>query len=171
MKIVKGIYKGKKLIYQQNGTRPTKQRVLEAMFNVLQEDIQEATVLDACCGTGAFGLEALSRGAKYVCFIDTQISLLKKNTKDIFKNFSIIKSSIENYIAREKKKFDIIFFDPPWDNEPLYQTVIEEIILNDRLINPGGYFFCEHPKELILNFKWKKRYSYGKTQISLYRKD
>jgi 16S rRNA (guanine966-N2)-methyltransferase len=127
MRIISGDYKGKKIFFPSNPkTRPLKDFVKENLFNVINHSskfnikIKGAEILDLYSGSGSFGLECISRGAKKVTFIEEDketFKILKKNINlfDIKKNFNLINNSIEEGLMRlNNKKFDIIFFDPPF---------------------------------------------------------
>ena len=100
-------------------TRPTSDRVKEALFSIIQFDIPNAKVLDLFAGTGQLGIEALSRDAKYAVFIDEldqACKLISDNLKKTkLENYArVIRSDYEIYLKNCKEKFDIIFLDPPY---------------------------------------------------------
>ena len=121
MQIIAGIHKGRKLFTPTDkGVRPTASKMREAVFNILtnMNAIEDAKVVDLCCGTGALGIEAISRGAKLVVFIDgsnqhlqlarANIEQIKENDKAIF-----LRANAEN-LPKANQKFDLIFLDPPY---------------------------------------------------------
>jgi len=121
MRIIAGKYRGKNLITPKTaGIRPTEDRVREAVFSILYSllgTLTEKSVLDVFAGTGAFGLEALSRGAKNVCFIDKDVSTLSKNTALFEKEKHILqtlRADISN-LPCAPSSFDIVFSDAPYD--------------------------------------------------------
>ena len=121
MRIISGKYRGKKLIAPKSiNIRPTEDRVREAVFSILYSllgPLEEKSVLDVFAGTGAFGLESLSRGARNVCFIDKDIETLSKNTALFEKekdNMKILHADISN-LPYTSNSFDIVFSDAPYD--------------------------------------------------------
>lgn len=120
MRIVSGKYRGKKLFSPDEGSviRPTTDRVKEAVFNILFDGINENTVFaDVFCGSGALGIEALSRGVKKVYFIDNgaeSAKLLKKNLTGIQGNYEIIQKDYKSALASLPEPADVIYCDPPY---------------------------------------------------------
>lgn len=121
MRIIAGKYRSKQLICPKNtNIRPTEDRVREAVFSILYSmlgSLAQKSVLDVFAGTGAFGFEALSRGAKNICFIDKDITTLNKNAALFEKEknaFKILRADIAN-LPYASAAFDIIFSDAPYD--------------------------------------------------------
>ena len=120
MRIIAGTHRGKKLIeYYAPTTRPTTDRVKENIFNLLSNyvNFKGLRVLDLFAGTGAYGIECLSRGAGYVSFNDNDqsaINVIKKNIGQIWQNYSISK---KDYLSAINSKYDLIFLDPPYDSD------------------------------------------------------
>ena len=120
MRIIAGTHRGKKLIeYYAPTTRPTTDRVKENVFNLLSNyvDFKGLRVLDLFAGTGAYGIECLSRGAGYVSFNDNDqsaINVIKKNIGQIWQNYNISK---KDYLSAINSKYDLIFLDPPYDSD------------------------------------------------------
>ena len=124
--------------------RPTSDRAKEALFNILQFDIAGCAFLDLYSGTGGIGIEAISRGAEKVVFVDNSeesIKLLKENLKYLKEEAEVVRSDAAAYIACSRTKFDFIFLDPPYcdDAKPLITAIAERGILND-----GGRIIYEH---------------------------
>ena len=122
MRVVGGIYKGRTLLeFKGKDIRPTSDMARESLFNVLQFKIQDRTFLDLFCGTGAVGIEALSRGAKHVTFNDLSresVNLTKNNLEKIGnpKNVQVVnRDGVEFYLSTDQK-FDYVFMDPPYDS-------------------------------------------------------
>ena len=117
MRIIAGKYRGKKLQeFDLDSTKPTLDRVKESMFNLIQFDVVDSKVLDLFSGTGALGVEALSRGAASCVFVDANtqaIEITKNNSRDIDGLKTYIKSDYLDYLNQCKDKFDIILLDPP----------------------------------------------------------
>lgn len=138
MRIISGKYRGKKLFTPAGKeVRPTAERAREALFSILYSrlgSLAECRVLDVFAGTGAFGLEALSRGAKNVTFIDKDIRLLTKNTA-LFKaendKIKVISASVEKLPAAQEK-YNILFMDAPYA-QGLSELAMQRLIDGDWL--------------------------------------
>ena len=160
-------------------TRPTADRVKEALFSIIQFDLPGATVLDLFAGTGQLGIEALSRGAKRAVFIDAQdaaCNLVRENllrTK-LTDQASVIRSDYHSYLSACREKFDFIFLDPPYA-EVFLENALKKITEID-ILQSGGIIVAERPlgKELSCDFEGfsrSKDYKYGNTLLTLYRKE
>ncbi len=142
MRIIAGTHRGKKLIEHFNKTtRPTTDRVKENVFNILSNyiNIRGLRVLDLFAGTGAYGIECLSRGAGDVHFNDADeeaVKVIKKNISNIWKN---IKITMQDYLGVLSSDFDLIFLDPPYDSD-LGEKAIEKI--------KTGFIVFETDKEI-----------------------
>ena len=119
MKVIAGIYKGRNIdTIKDTATRPMMGIAREGIFNTLQFSFENADVLDLFAGSGSMGIEALSRGAKYVTFIDNSpdcIKQINKNLQEYKNDYSVLKLDVSKYINEVASKYDIIFFDPPFD--------------------------------------------------------
>lgn len=121
MQIITGKYRARKLVsVVGETTRPTLARVKESVFNLISDKISNSTVLDLFAGSGAFGSECISRGAKKVFFVDHEknaIDAIKQNTKNMTEDFEILKdeflSALENF-SKRNLKFDLVYLDPPY---------------------------------------------------------
>lgn len=145
MRVISGKSRGKKLVsLEGDNTRPTLDRVKEAMFNKIQFNVQDATVLDLFAGTGALGVEALSRGAKEVVFCDKTLDAIKVIKQNVANTNNLDKSIIINKdykevledMSKQNKKFDIIFLDPPYKTK-LATESLQKIIMSDLLTQDG----------------------------------
>ncbi|MBO7556638.1 MAG: 16S rRNA (guanine(966)-N(2))-methyltransferase RsmD [Alphaproteobacteria bacterium] len=143
MRIVAGLYRGKKLFSpQSDSVRPTADRARESVFNILYSMIKtswaEISFADIFAGTGAIGFEALSRGAKKVVFVDMDIAALNKNLS-LFPNeknkISVIKNDATK-LYNISEKFDIIFMDAPY-NKGLSEKAVNAILNNEWLAKDG----------------------------------
>jgi len=160
-------------------TRPTADRVKEALFSIIQFDIPCAKVLDLFGGTGQLGIEALSRGAQSAVFVDQRddaCRLIKENLKrtKLEKDARVICSDYLSYLKRCKETFDIIFLDPPYAEVFLENSL--KMITEIDILQSGGIIVSERPlgKELLLDFPGytrSKDYKYGKTLLTIYRKE
>lgn len=121
LRIIGGKYRGKKLLSTTNqDIRPTKSLVREALFNILTskyEKFSDLKVADICCGSGAFGIESLSRGACLVDFVDKSkdhLKIVANNLKNIDGNYNIFNLDAL-HLKPVEESYDIIFLDPPYD--------------------------------------------------------
>ena len=153
MRIISGKYKGRKIAgYDISGTRPTQERVKESLFAMIQNEISEATVLDLFAGSGNLGIEALSNGAKFCYFVDSNAKCceaITKNLKDIPNDtYQIEKKDYEQALSlliQQNFTFDIIFLDPPYSLS-CFPNILT--ILNDSpLLKEGAIVICEYEKE------------------------
>jgi 16S rRNA (guanine966-N2)-methyltransferase len=182
MRIIGGLYRSR-LISMPKGVeiRPTQDKVRQAMFNVLG-DISGKRVLELFAGSGAFGIEAISRGAVYVTFVDNNFKCaetVETNLKSlgIADNvYDIIRTNALSVLPRLSKgdeKYDIIFLDPPY-----YQGLSKKCLINIDsydILAPNGHVIVEHFKkdELATDLKtivFDKDRQYGDTVVSIFRK-
>ncbi len=167
IRLISGIFKNHKITSPNSRqTHPMSERARNAIFNSIQAEIQDAEVLDAFAGTGALGLEAISRGAKKVIFIEKNRlaqKILSENMKIVEKNekageVKLIRSSVSNWLNSSESRlergdllenltFDVIFADPPY-YDPQFSTIKK---LSKRL-KFGGILILSQPKE-IENFE------------------
>lgn len=160
-------------------TRPTSDRVKEALFSVIQFDIPGAVVLDLFAGTGQLGIEALSRGAKRAVFVDKSddaCRVVKENLRrtKMEGEAAVIRADHLDYLRRCKDKFDIIFLDPPYAEVFLENSL--KMITEIDILRYGGIMVAERPlgKELPCELPGLTRsrdYKYGKTVLTLFRKE
>ena len=150
MRVISGTARGKKLNSLEGlETRPTLDRVKEAVFNILQFNIKEAIVLDLFSGSGALGIEALSRGSKEAVLCDNSnkaVRIIKQNleaTKLINKAEIINKDYVQvlKKLNKESKKFDIIFLDPPYKTDYVIKSI--NYILEYNLLAEDGIIVVE----------------------------
>ena len=157
-------------------TRPTADRVKEALFSIINFDVPGANVLDLFGGTGQLGIEAMSRGAERCVFVDARedaCKLIKENLKRTKQEGTVIRSDYMEYLNRCKEQFSIIFLDPPYAEEYL-ENAIKRITEID-ILQTDGIIVAERPvgKELLWEFEGYQRskdYKYGKTLLTIYRK-
>jgi 16S rRNA (guanine966-N2)-methyltransferase len=159
-------------------TRPTTDRVKEAIFNIIQFEINNRTVLDLFAGSGALGLEAASRGAKKVVMVDSNRQLDQIMHQNIEKTgledqTEVIIDDSFNFLNKCKEKFDIIFLDPPYNADLETQAI--DLIIERELINLNGLIIIERDRrnEIDLayeNFELIKSRNYSDTNISILRR-
>ncbi len=160
-------------------TRPTTDRVKEAIFSIIHFDIPGARVLDLFGGTGQLGIEALSRGAKSAVFVDSgdkACALIKENLRrtKLEADGKVIRADYLEYLKRCRERFDIVLLDPPYA-EVFLENALKKLAEID-ILETGGIIVAERPvgKELPWDFPGftrSKDYKYGQTLITLYRKD
>ncbi len=145
MRVISGKARGTKLSSIESiTTRPTLDRVKESLFNILQEDVNQKVILDLFAGSGALGIEALSRNAKYVVFCDNNKQAIQMIKTNLEKTRLIEKTEIVNMdykkcielLNAKKQKFDLIFLDPPYKDDIAVDS-LKQIIKNKLLNNKG----------------------------------
>lgn len=177
LRIIAGKYKGSKLtLPSELITRPSSSRLRESVFNILSTRINwnEVTVCDAFAGSGAIGLEALSRGTRSVVFCekspDTFI-VLQANIKHILKDNQNRVALYKNFFVVDSKNFDLIFLDPPYGGEFAEKSL--EYISYKQLLKPDGIIVLEESKgsnTIHQGFEVFERRIYGNCQVSFYNK-
>lgn len=176
MRIVTGSARGKRLITREGeSVRPTPERVKEALFSIIQFQIEGRRVLDLFAGSGQLGLEALSRGASAAVFVDASkesIAVVQKNIQNtgLSKGAEVHQADFAAYLMRKTAPFDLVFLDPPY-RTGLLQKALSMVV---PVMNPGGTIICENPSdeelpEVVGDFVKRRSYSYGKIVLSLYR--
>lgn len=175
MRVISGICRGRKLVpISGKNIRPTSDRVKEAVFNIIGPRILDAVVLDLFCGTGALGIEALSRGAEKAVFADINTETTLKNIELCrLKNQSTTLQTdvlLENSLVQLKDQlFDYIFIDPPYGKKNIEATLLKPDFLS--LLHQDSMIVAEHSIKETLDiqqdaldiFRQKK---YSKTMIS-----
>ena len=150
MRVIAGKYKGKRLTAPDgNNVRPTTDRIKETVFNILQFKVAGARCLDLFAGSGALGIECLSRGAKEVIFADKSpdsIALVNENLKGIDGDYRVITGDFLGVLRTLEGKIDLAFIDPPYKSK-LGQIAVEYIAEKDLLTHDGVIYY-EHGDEL-----------------------
>lgn len=159
-------------------TRPTADRVKEALFSIINFDVPGAKVLDLFGGTGQLGIEALSRGAASAVFVDARedsCKLIRENLKrtKLEQDAKVIRSDYLDYLNRCREQYNIILLDPPYA-EVFLENAIKRITEID-ILQSDGIIVAERPlgKELPWEFEGytrSKDYKYGKVLLTIYRK-
>ncbi|MCL2408103.1 MAG: 16S rRNA (guanine(966)-N(2))-methyltransferase RsmD [Oscillospiraceae bacterium] len=175
MRIISGTARGRKLKSPVGADiRPTSDIVKESIFNIIQFDIEGRKVLDLFAGTGQLGIEALSRGAESVTFVDSKresAELVRENLRLCgFAESAVVYFCDALAFLNSDEKFDLIFIDPPYDSGITMQA-LQKIIEFDKL-NEHGIIICE-TKEILpemLPFGTCKEYKYGGVRITKYVK-
>lgn len=168
MRIIAGSKRGKKLLQQSNPTtRPTTDRVRENVFNVLSNliEIKDARVLDLFAGSGGYGLECYSRGAKEIVFCDADkqaCEIIKKNCKAIGCDALVLNLDFRQALEKLKsKQFDIVFLDPPYESDFALEAL--GIITEQRMLFEDGIIIIESEKELQIRASRIK--TYGRARL------
>lgn len=183
MRVIAGLAKGRRLKSPVGlATRPTTDRIKEAIFSILHPYLPKSHVLDLFSGTGNLGIEALSRGAEKAFFVDNN----KNSIRIIYENIEITgfkeKSKIFHQealktireLAQLGQKYDIIFMDPPYLKGLIVPCV--QAIEEDRLLSDTGVIVIEHDSKDVLPEKFTrliriKNRKYGNTTISIYSEE
>jgi 16S rRNA (guanine966-N2)-methyltransferase len=162
LRIHSGIYKGRRLKSASDpGVRPTTAKVKLSFFDILQDRVRETIFLDGFAGSGNIGIEALSRGAEYVVFIDIlreSIKLLKHNIEKIgipSDFYRIIKGDYNRsviHLSKEQFLFDIIFLDPPY--QLLEYANPLKVIFKRGILKPDGIIVLERPGHLSFDARY-----------------
>lgn len=178
MRIIAGAFRGRRLHTPRGDRiRPTIDRVREAIFNIIASEIADAKVLDLFAGTGAMGLEALSRGARRAVFVDQSpeaVRLIRANAElcGASGESQIIHDTVPSAVRRLAAKnelFDLIFIDPPYGKGHVEKT----LVLLDDIAETGALIVAEHyvkdgpPAKLDVWTRIQER-RYGDTLISIY---
>ena len=160
-------------------TRPTADRVKEALFSIINFDLPGAAVLDLFGGTGQLGIEALSRGANSAVFVDQRedaCKIIRENLRrtKLESQGRVVRSDYLDYLRRSREKFDIILLDPPYAEVFLENAL--KCITEIDILKSDGIIVAERPVEKELPFEFEgftrsKDYKYGKTLLTFYRKD
>ncbi|CCK78772.1 16S rRNA (guanine(966)-N(2))-methyltransferase RsmD [Desulfobacula toluolica] len=179
MRIISGSCKGRKLFkLQGRQIRPTSDRTREAVFNILGQNIKKAKVLDLFAGTGALGIEALSRGAEHTTFIDRDCDIIRQNLNicRFEKNSTVICCDIlkaNPFKSLNGQQFNIVFIDPPYGKGYIEQTLEKEFFTD--LLNENGIIIAEHSCKESLQIELPgidiyRQKKYSKTMISFINK-
>ncbi|AYN24477.1 16S rRNA (guanine(966)-N(2))-methyltransferase RsmD [Buchnera aphidicola] len=157
--IISGKLKGKKILIKNNlNIRPTTNRIRETLFNWLSKHIQNARCLDCFAGSGALGIEALSRDAKFVTLLEIEkktIILLKDNIKRLnISNLEVIHTNALNWLKKNKQPYDIIFIDPPYNQKLIDQTIF--LLEKKKWVKKKSLIYIEQEKKnsFIISKNW-----------------
>jgi len=165
VRIISGKYKGKKLKeFELSSTKPTLDKVKEAIFDMLDFKCIDAKVLDLFAGTGALGIEAISRGADFTYLVDANkqaVNLIKENLQGIIGDYEIVLSDFKDFLKKTNDKFDIVFLDPPYDTNFGLEAI--KMLFENNLLNDESVVIFETSldktvdlKEFSSNVKMKK---------------
>lgn len=178
MRVITGTARGTTLkTLDGETTRPTIEKVKEAIFSAVQFEIEGKRVLDLFAGSGQMGIEALSRGAASAFFVDSDKNAIKIINENIEKTklgerATVMQSEALSFLNMNIRRFDLVFLDPP------YSTGLLEKALDGvaDFVQQGGTVICEHPfkdemPDEVCGLKKYRSYKYSKTAVTIYRKD
>ena len=177
MRVITGTARGRKLTtLEGNDVRPTTDMVKEAIFRIIQFELEGARVLDLFCGCGQLGIEALSRGAAYCTFVDQsrnsqEVTRQNLQATELHKNSKVAAMDAMTFLQSTRDTFDVAIMDPPYGKELAAQA----LPLLAQKMSPGGVILCETAQEDELPqaagaFVLKKSYRYGRIKVSVYRR-
>lgn len=200
MRIIAGTFRRRRLVAPKGNrvVRPTADRVKESVFSTLREQVIDANFLDLCAGTGNIGIEALSRGAKHVTFVDRDprcIQMIEQNLricglttepraarKPTDTIFLLRRDAVKGmtYLQKQAAVFEVIYFDPPYavglqGGSELYTTCLA-LLAENSLLRTGGTLLVEHAKQFLIpdsvgSLARSRQANYGDTIVSFYKKE
>lgn len=176
MKVITGTLRGRTVhTLEGEATRPTTQRVKEALFSAIQFDIEGRRVLDAFAGSGQLGIEAISRGAAGCVFLDSSreaADVVRRNVTalGIGAQSTVLCQDAMSFLQRTGERFDIVFLDPPYASGLLLPALTAAV----ALLNPGGFVVCESDRdtelpEQVEGLTLYRSYRYSHVKLWIYR--
>lgn len=178
MRIISGRLKGRTIVPPKNlPVRPTTDMAKEGLFNILHNrfDLEGLRTLDLFCGTGNISLELLSRGVNDITCVDAHAAcaqFVKQKLEEFgCEKLNVVRSDAMQFLARTSGKWDIIFADPPFDNDS-HMTLVE-LILHRKLLNEEGLLIIEHPATVDLSdiSGFEQTRKYGRLRFSFFRSE
>ncbi len=184
MRVVGGVYGGRPLAAPKgNHARPTSDRVRESLFAILRDAVVDAVVLDLYAGSGALGIEALSRGARHATFVDQHprsVSTIRSNLKSLAvpaDASNVVKATAAAFLGRgggREAGYDLVFLDPPYDHD--LDDVFAPIIDTASHSLADATLIVEHASrstaaEAYGRFARQRAQRYGDTTLSFFRAD
>lgn len=177
MRVITGTARGRKLVtLEGSDVRPTGEKVKEALFSILQFELEGRQVLDLFAGSGQLGIEALSRGSAHCTFTDASKASLAVVQKNLSATGFTAQATVMcvdalSFLSRTHAAFDIALLDPPY-GKGLLQKALEKL---PAVMRESGVIVCEAPREETLPetagpFALCRRYTYGKVSLAVYRK-
>ena len=176
MRVITGTARGRRLqTLEGNDVRPTTDRVKEALFSIVQFELEGRRVLDLFAGSGQLGVEALSRGADSCVFVDASrkaVEVVKENlaATGLARKASVLNGDALRYLQTSRDCFDLAFLDPPYGTGLLQKS----LLLLPRLMRKTGTIVCEAPIDEALpqkvgDFTLWRSYRYSKVTLTVYR--
>jgi 16S rRNA (guanine966-N2)-methyltransferase len=175
MRVSSGRYKGRELEYPRAGLRPTKAMTMQAMFNIVGSRVHGAKACDLYAGGGSLGVEALSRGADSVVFVEQQATVfrfLRANVKGL-PDATVMRGDVMRVLKKlAGAGYDLVFADPPYMHGLVQPTI--DRAAEFGILGPDGWFVAEHHKQEMPSppAEWEiiKQGSYGETWVSVLRR-
>ena len=180
VRIISGKYKSRKIIFPDRpGIRPTGSRIRESLFNWIQADIVNSRCLDLFSGSGALGIEALSRGAEITTFIESDFETaicLEKNLQTLnAENGIVVRANAISWLESQKniEPFGFVFLDPPFKENLLLDCI--SLLESNYMISDNGNIYIEtevdaNLRQLPLNWRLKQKKQAGRVSYCLYNK-
>lgn len=176
MRVITGTARGRRLITREGGAvRPTSDKIKEALFSIIQFQVEGRRVLDLFSGSGQLGIEALSRGAREAVFVDSSkesVAVTQKNLDNtgLEMRAKVVQSDFADFLVREQGRFDLAFLDPPYRTGMLQKA----LPMVAAKMNSGGTLVCENPTDEELppqagDFVCFRVCRYGKIALTLYK--
>ena len=173
MRVIAGQYKGRRLrVPPGTHVRPTPDRVREALFSILGHAVVDARVLDLFAGSGALGIEALSRGAEHATFVDddpTAVDAITRNLGEIGADGEVKRRDALAFLAQTPARFDVVFADPPYSSAPQLAGPLTERL--PAVLAEEALIVTESDKRtpLELDLPLVTERDYGHTRIRIHR--
>lgn len=179
MRVITGSARGRKLKeFPGMDIRPTTDKVKEAIFNIVQFDVEGRRVLDLFGGTGQLGIEALSRGAEHCVFVDQareSVKVIRENvaTTGFGDKSRVVQGDALSFLASCREKFSLAFLDPPYAGE-LLEKALRRMAEID-IMTENGIIVCESPYDAVLPqlpapYVMGRDYRYGKIKLTVYHR-
>jgi 16S rRNA (guanine966-N2)-methyltransferase len=171
VRVIAGKFKGRRLhTARGTGTRPTADKVREALFSMLG-DVSGARVLDLYAGSGALGIEALSRGAESAVFVERDqraLAALRRNLEAVGAEPDVRRQDVLRFLARPEGTFDLVFCDPPYDDAPRVAAPLSEAL--PAMLGENARIVTESDKRnpLVLSLPLVVERAYGDTRIAIH---
>ena len=178
MRVVSGTARGMSLTTLEGlDTRPTTDRVKESIFNIIQFEIYGKRVLDLFAGSGALGIEALSRGAAHATFVDANraaCEVVRKNLAHtrLQDSATVLQTTYDGFLQSAKTPFDLVLLDPPYASDFAAEAL--KLLQQRGLLNADAVVVVEHDRPLddpIFAAFHQKEYRYGKTFVTFLRNE
>ena len=180
VRVIAGQFKSRKLrTLDGQATRPTSDRLKETLFNLVQSRITDSAFLDCFAGSGSIGIEALSRGAGFVVFVEESpraVKVIRQNLASLggdgIARCQILSRKAETSLKSMKRKFDIVFLDPPYADADQYPRVFEQL-QNGELLSDEALVVAEHSKFValpaqVMHLERRREVRQGDSVLSLY---
>lgn len=181
MRVIAGTHRGRRLRGPQGSAlRPTSDRVREALFSILGNRLPNSRLLDLYAGTGAVGIEALSRGARHVTCVESNaqaLKLLRQNVSDcgMAQQMTVQAKTVKQFLGRPDQwngPYDIVFADPPYAIAQELESLFNDVA-TDRLFAADSWLVVEHAEKTTLPIQlgrstFLRRYHYGDTALSIF---